>query len=99
MGSGFSEGQDLLVRFGDGTKPVRTELVNPHNLRCTLPPSDSARCVYVTLHLQGTSIPEIHNEDVLFTYEDVENELSVGDYLRSYAVLIFSPASSSVIEC
>lgn len=74
MGRGFSEGQDLLVRFGDGTKPVSTELVNPYNLECILPPSDSARCVSVTLHSQDRS--EIQNEeDVFFTYEDVDKEL------------------------
>ena len=76
VGYGFSEGQDLLVRFGGSTMPVRTDLVNPYLLRCTLPPSDSARRVSVTLHSQDRSIPEIQTEeDVFFTYEDVDKEL------------------------
>ena len=78
VGCGFSEGQDLLVRFGASTMPVRTELVNPHNLTCTLPPSDSARCVSVTLHWQSSYRPVIQNKkDVIFTYEGVDKEMSV----------------------
>jgi len=75
-GYGFNEGQDLLVRFGDGTDPVSTRLFNPHILECILPPSHSARRVIVTLYWPDRS--EIQNEeDVFFTYEDVEKELSV----------------------
>ena len=78
VGRGFSEGQDLLVRFGDGTTPVRTDLVNPYLLRCTLPPSDSAGRVSVTLHWQDSNRLDIQNEkNVIFTYEGVDKEMSV----------------------
>ena len=43
LGEGFSEGQDLLVS---------AKLFNPYTLECILPPSDSARCVPITLHWQ-----------------------------------------------
>ena len=78
VGSGFSEGQDLLVRFGAGATPVMTELVNPHIRRCILPPTDSPRCVCVTLHRQDRS--KIQNEieiDINFTYTGAEKDLSV----------------------
>jgi len=76
VGYGFGEGQDLLVRFGDGTEPVSTKLFNPNILECILPPSYPARRVVVTLYWEGG--PEIQNEgEVLFTYEDVDNEMSV----------------------
>lgn len=82
VGSGFSEGQDLLVRFGAGATPVMTELVNPHNLRCILPPTDSPRCVSVTLHRQDRSKIQ-HEIDVNFTYKGAEKDLSVRDDLVS----------------
>jgi hypothetical protein len=76
-GYGFSGDQRLLVRFGHSAKHVKTEWVNQHNLRCILPPSDSAGCVLVTLHWKGRS-DVIPNEDgVIFEYEDVDKELSV----------------------
>jgi len=102
VGYGFSEGQDLLVRFGDGTEPVSTKLFNPNILECILPPSHSTRRVVVTLHWGGG--PEIQSEgEVLFTYEDVDNEMSVfynSHWLCSCVILTFSlPACLLLTEC
>ena len=72
----------MLAQFGDHTKPVGTELVNPYILRCILPPSDSARFVSVTLHWQGSGRLEIQNQQgVIFEYQDIGTDLSVRDYL------------------
>jgi IPT/TIG domain len=77
VGYGFSEDQDLLVRFGYGTMPVSAKWVNQHILRCKLPPSDSARRVVVTLHWRDRSDVIPNEGDVYFTYKDVDKELSV----------------------
>ena len=70
-GYGFKEGQDLLVRFGDGTMPVRTVFYTPSLLSCRLPPSDSARTVIVTLYRRDMS--EIQSwRNPTFEYTDRE---------------------------
>ena len=101
MGFGFSQAQDLLVRFGTGAVLVGTVFTNPYNLTCTLPKSDSEGRVSVTLHRQDRS--EIPNaNDVEFTYEGAEKGLSVYDQLCSCVVLTsplqqfsFLPAASA----
>ena len=89
LGEGFSDGQDLLVLFGDRTMPVSAKLFNPYTLECMLPPSDSARCVLVTLHWQDG--PEIRNqENIHFTYEDINNDLSVSVVHSIYSCMVLT---------
>ena len=84
----FSQGQDLLVRFGCGSV-----FNNPYTMECLLAPPDSTGLVSVTLHRQD--LFEIQNEnDVKFTYEDVDKELSVHDKLCACLVLTLSSPES-----
>ena len=77
VGRGFGVDQRLLVRFGHGTGLVETKWMNPYTLSCRLPPSDSARCVVVTLHWQDKTEPIPSLGDVLFTYKGAKEDLSV----------------------
>ena len=73
-GYDFSEGQGLLVRFGDGAMPVRTLFCTPILLTCTLPPSDSARTVIVTLYRRDMSeIQSWRNPTFEYTDRRVKN--------------------------
>jgi hypothetical protein len=74
-GYGFSEDQGLLAQFGHGTKRIQTKWVNPHTLRCNLPPSGSARRVVVTLHWRDRPDVIPNEGDVVFTYEDINEML------------------------
>ena len=62
LGEGFSEGQNLLARFGDCTMPVSAKLFNPYTLECILPLSDPVRCVVLwpldALHSLAASSPQ-----------------------------------------
>jgi hypothetical protein len=75
LGSGFRAEHKLLISFGDQSRTTEADFVNQNNLKCRLPPSDTAGPVGVTLHSPDTPGSVSQESKPSFTYEDIDHKL------------------------
>ena len=75
IGSGFRAEQKLVLRFGHNVGPTMTTFMAPNNLDCVLPPYHTAGPVIVTLHSPDEPGLVSRDNQVIFTYEDVQYKL------------------------